>query len=227
MFKIVRQHAVRLGIFTLATVFLVVLVEKATFKQRAMQRAAIERAQLATVLPPTTHDNDLLADSFVLDPSTYIQMELLGLKASRMAYRAKLDNKVSAVILPLVSHAGYGGEIEQLIGISDNGEITGIRVIRHQETPGLGDKIDSRLSDWIYSFDGRSLNNTKKSLWAVKKDGGDFDQFVGATITPRAVTTSVYNSLEFFNLNKSTLLELATSDTKAINQGIYHDSKPN
>ncbi|WP_245883980.1 electron transport complex subunit RsxG [Vibrio albus] len=88
---------------------------------------------------------------------------------------------------------GYSGAIQYLIGVDTRGVITGVRILSHTETPGLGDKIELAKSDWVLSFDGRSLENTP--LWAVKKDGGDFDQFSGATITPRSVVRGIHKAM--------------------------------
>jgi electron transport complex protein RnfG len=111
---------------------------------------------------------------------------------------------------------GYGGAIELLVGVNANGEITGVRVVPpHNETPGLGDKIETKKSDWIYSFDGKSLTNPKPEGWAVKKDGGDFDSFTGATITPRAVVDAVYNALAWYQANRSTLYQQPAAPAEA------------
>jgi electron transport complex protein RnfG len=90
---------------------------------------------------------------------------------------------------------GYNGEIKLWIGINDQGTVTGVRVIEHRETPGLGDKILPEVSDWILGFNGKSLLNPQETSWKVKKDGGEFDQFTGATITPRAIVAAVHKSL--------------------------------
>jgi electron transport complex protein RnfG len=111
------------------------------------------------------------------------------------------------VILPLETAQGYSGTIRLLVGIDATGAVTGVRVLAHAETPGLGDKVDVRVSDWILGFNGRSLQNPDTSGWRVRKDGGDFDQFVGATITPRAVVGAVHDALQFFAANRDALLQ--------------------
>jgi electron transport complex protein RnfG len=206
--NVIRRHSLRLGLFALGTALLLTLVNLGTRARIAEQRLAAERAALEEVLPPTRHDNDLLADAFTLAPddSSYAQLELLGLSTPRQAYIARQDGEVSGVILPAETGAGYSGTIVQLVGIDRDGNITGVRVLQHNETPGLGDKVEPRKHPWIFGFDGRSLRNTDTVLWAVKKDGGDFDQFVGATITPRAVVGAVHQALQFFEANRSQLL---------------------
>ena len=106
---------------------------------------------------------------------------------------------------------GYNGNIELIVAINIDNSISGVRVLKHQETPGLGDKVELRKSDWIYSFNGKKLLSEQDSRWQVSKDGGMFDQFTGATITPRAVVKAVKNTLLFFTENKNTLLTLPNS----------------
>ena len=168
-----------------------------------------ERELLAQVMPAARHDNDLTESSFLIDPgaNTFVNTQLLGLTEARNAYRARLDGRASGVVLPLVAPDGYGGPIELLIGIDTDGVITGVRAVRHEETRGLGDAIEPEVSRWILGFDNRSLENTDDVLWAIKKDGGDFDQFLGATVTPRATIAAIHNGLQFFALNRERLLD--------------------
>jgi Na+-translocating ferredoxin:NAD+ oxidoreductase subunit G len=207
--SVIRRHSLRLGLFALGTTVLLAIVNIATGERIAEQRQIAERAALEEVLPPTRHDNDLLADSFTLGPASadFAQIELLGLSVLRQAYIARQYGEVSGVILPAETAEGYSGTIVQLVGIDRDGKLTGVRVLQHNETPGLGDKIEPRKHPWIFSFDGRSLGNTDAVLWQVKKDGGEFDQFVGATITPRAVVGAVHRALQFFEANKAHLLQ--------------------
>ena len=107
---------------------------------------------------------------------------------------------------------GYADDVVVLIGVDVDGRILGVRVVKHKETPGLGDKIEVAKSGWIRDFDGKSLGNPEASRFAVKKDGGDFDQFAGATITPRAVVKAVKQGLEFFATHRDAIL--ATENSK-------------
>lgn len=168
------------------------------------QRMARERA-LAQIVPPEHHDNDLLADSFPL-----ADHQLLGHKIPAEAYRARRASEVIAVILPVVATEGYGGAMNIIVGINRDGTLTGVRVLSHNETPGLGDKIEAHKSEWITRFDGRSLSDPAPEQWRVAKDGGEFDQFTGATITPRAVVKAVYQSLKYFSDHRGELLIDAT-----------------
>lgn len=173
--------------------------------------AARERqvARFAEVLQGHAFDNDLLADTLELrDP------ELLGTSDPVTAYRARLRGEPVAVVLAPVAPDGYAGSIGLLVAIAPDGKVLGVRVTRHKETPGLGDGIETRKSDWILGFDGRSLGDPPRERWHVRKDGGDFDQFTGATVTPRAVVTAVANALEYFERHRAELLAPPASATR-------------
>lgn len=168
-------------------------------------RAAEERA-LLDIIPRDRHDNSMLQDQLTVDDP------LLGLRQPKSAYRAKLQGEVVAVILPATARDGYTGDIDLIIGIQSNGDIAGVRVLSHRETPGLGDKVDYNKSTWVDGFIGRSLQDPTPERWTVRKDGGDFDQFTGATITPRAVTRAVYRALQYFQQHRSLLLQTDSRD---------------
>jgi len=203
-----RRHGARLGLFAPGTALLLALVNVLTAERITEQRIQAERAALAAVLPSTLHNNDLLEAAFTLNPQDgrWEQLALLGLSTPRQGYRSQLDGRHNGVILPVETAEGYSGTITLLVGIDAGGTVTGVRVLQHNETPGLGDRIELRKDDWILGFDGRSLENPGTSGWRVRKDGGDFDQFVGATITPRATITAIHDALEFFELNREQLL---------------------
>lgn len=201
-------HSGILGLFALCVAIALGLVNALTRDAIAQQQLEAERRALREVFPDSLHDNDLLNGSFAIiaDDSVFTDTSLLGLRTPRSAYRGMRDGQVSGVILPATAADGYSGAISLLVGIDAGGHITGVRVVSHRETPGLGDKIDIRVSDWIKSFDQHSLDSPAPAGWKVRKDGGDFDQFTGATITPRAVVASVYNTLVFFRQNREALL---------------------
>src|SRR5690606_16997828 len=134
---------------------------------------------------------------------------LLRLPEPATAWRARQQGQVVVVILPAVTMDGYSGRIDLLVGIRANGELAGVRVTHHRETPGLGDKLEVGKSQWIFSFEGKSLSMPAPEGWAVRKDGGEFDQFVGATITPRAVVRAVRNALLYFQQHRDELLQLS------------------
>jgi electron transport complex protein RnfG len=110
-------------------------------------------------------------------------------------------------VIETIAPNGYSGNIYILVGVLPNGHISGVRVLKHRETPGLGDKIELRKADWILSFNGKNLTEDNAERWAVKRDRGEFDQFTGATITPRAVVGAVRNTLHFVNQQGAALYD--------------------
>ena len=114
------------------------------------------------------------------------------------------DQPVAAIMTP-VEAPGYAGTIKLIVGIKADGSLGGIRILAHKETPGLGDKVEESRSDWVHSFKGKSLTNPTPKRWKVKRDGGDFDQFTGATITPRSIVAATKSSLEYFASHKQQL----------------------
>jgi electron transport complex protein RnfG len=159
------------------------------------------QANLQQVVPDELHDNNLLADSVLIDSSS----AKLGAVQTEV-YLAKKHGEITAVCFKFVAPDGYAGPISLVMGVDKSGEILGVRVIAHIETPGLGDKIEISKSKWVLSFNGKSLNNLTVEEWAVKKDGGVFDQFSGATITPRKVVQAIRRGLEFFQSHQAELL---------------------
>ncbi|WP_373077900.1 electron transport complex subunit RsxG [Zhongshania sp.] len=162
-------------------------------------RHAEERA-LLQIIPKTRHDNSMLDDVGAVSDS-----ELLGLRETKKFYRATQNAKFVGVILPATARDGYTGDIDMIVGINLDGSIAGVRVLSHRETPGLGDQVDYKKSHWVDGFLGKSLTNPEPSKWTVKKDKGVFDQFTGATITPRAVTGAVHRALLYFEANRSSI----------------------
>ena len=154
------------------------------------------------LIPPTAHDNDVFTDVISVQ-----NKNLLGSNKPVNIYRARKDNKNIAVIINSVAPEGYNGNIDLLVAINYNGTLAGVRVVHHKETPGLGDAIEENRSNWITKFKQLSLTNPDKKGWAVKRDGGEFDQFTGATITPRAIVKAVYNTLRYYKEHRDTLYE--------------------
>lgn len=193
------KNSLVLGLFAIVTVGLVAVLQQATAGRIANAEREAQVRALSEILPEGSYDNHLLDNSIQLhDP-------LLGSKSPQTAYIALKDGKPSAVILRATAPDGYSGAIHLLIGIQADGRLAGVRVLGHRETPGLGDKIELAKSAWIRSFDGKSLNNPSEDGWAVKKDRGEFDQFAGATITPRAVVKAVHKALQYFDANQEQL----------------------
>ena len=201
MMRSMLRGALLLMIAAAAGGGLVVTVYDATAERILANERAALLANLNTLIPADQRDNDPLLDTIeVTSPN------LLGSKDPLTAYRARRDGQPIAVILTVIAPNGYSGAIRLLVAVRSNGSLAGVRVIQHKETPGLGDKLELQKSDWILSFTGKSLDNPRRSGWAVRKDNGEFDQFTGATITPRAVVRAVYNALKFFQQEREKLL---------------------
>lgn len=199
-----------LMVFTAVGTFLLTGTFQQTKEPIAQSEREARRNLLGQVMPASMHDNDLLQDAIELPPA-----ELLGQKTSSMAYRARQDREPAGVVLEAIAPDGYSGDIKLLIGISTSGVLTGVRVLAHKETPGLGDYIELEHDDWIKNFDGKSLAKEdaesppqgalKPEQWKVEKDGGEFDYMTGATITPRAVVKAVHKALVYFNQSRDTI----------------------
>ena len=159
------------------------------------------KKSLQEVVPVTLYDNDLLQDTLTIPSADYN----IGANETTV-YLAKKSGKVTAVCFKFIAPDGYSGAINMIIGIDRDGNILGVRVLSHKETPGLGDKIEVAKSSWILNFVGRSLDNLTSAQWAVKKDGGVFDQFAGATITPRKSVQATYRSLQLFKAHQAQLI---------------------
>ncbi len=178
-----------LGSFAVAGTSLVAF----TYRQTQPRILANERQalldKLQALVPAASVDNDMLEDNLVVqDP------DLLGADRTTV-YRGRRLGKPVAAVFTSVVPGGYSGPIKLLVAVRHDGSLGGVRVVSHKETPGLGDKIEEERSDWIYSFDGKSLQDPQPRYWGVKRDGGVFDQFTGATITPRAIVRAVKNTL--------------------------------
>ncbi|MFI8610534.1 electron transport complex subunit RsxG [Pseudomonas sp. NPDC077186] len=197
------KNALVLGLFAIATVGSVALLQQATASRIAAAEREAQVRALGEILPAGSYDNHLL------DNRIEVNARELGQRSPQSAYLALKDGAPSALILPVTAPDGYSGAIHLLVGIFADGRLAGVRVLGHKETPGLGDKIELAKSQWIRSFDGKSLSNPGAEGWAVKKDRGEFDQFAGATITPRAVVKAVHGALQYFDAHRAQLLGLA------------------
>lgn len=189
-----QRGALALGTFALVTAGSVALTRALTAERIATHQLAYQHRQLQEVLPralANTPVSRVLESAFTLPNA-----ERLGLDVDSQGWQIN-DQDSRAVVFPVVTRQGYNGEIRLLIGIDEQQRISGVRVTQHQETPGLGDDIERRRSDWITHFDGLSLDSLPPEGWAVDKDGGHFDAFTGATITPRAVVNAVHEALRY------------------------------
>ena len=152
------------------------------------------------IVPAALFDNDIIQDKLSVPAS-----ELLGTEDVTTAYRARLKGEPSAVVLESVAPDGYSGRIALILAVRANGELAGVRVVAHKETPGLGDYIELPKGTWIKGFDGKSRAIYKDADWKVKKDGGQFDYMAGATITPRAIVKAANKALIYFGENRDKL----------------------
>jgi len=175
-------------------------VNELTAERIAEQERRVVLEQLGQIIAPGRYDNDLQDDWFEFSDETWFPQ---GQRV--VAYRARRGGQPVAVILRFAAVEGYNGHIGLLAGIEADGRLAGVRVVSHHETPGLGDAIEVEKSNWIRGFDGRSLGAPEASGWAVRRDGGVFDQFTGATITPRAVIEAVRAALEYHERHQDTL----------------------
>lgn len=198
----ISKNSLLLFAFALITAAILGITSEGTKQKIAdSQRAAAEKA-LLEIIPQERFDNDLLLDTIEIPASAY---RLLGKVESETIHVARKNQQIVAVIIPAIAPDGYSGDIKMIAGINTDNTIAGVRVLTHKETPGLGDKIDIKKSQWITNFNGRSLNNPTSEGWAVKKNGGEFDQFTGATITPRAIVKRLHNVLKFVDANQALL----------------------
>ncbi len=200
MRKAIEKNARLLALFAIsctAVVGLVHLVTKDTIVAQEQQQLI---NTLNSLIPIENHNNDISQSCF------FIQDELLG-NGQQKAYLAMQDQQPVAAAITATAPDGYNGNIELLVAVNIDGSVSGVRTLKHQETPGLGDKIELRKSRWILSFAGKKIRGETDNRWAVAKDGGMFDQFTGATITPRAVVKAVKQTVDYFNLHKSELFQ--------------------
>ncbi len=189
-----------LWLFAVAGTTLVALTEFGTHAAIVENERAVLLRNLYALLPDDKLDNDIASDTLELPPA-----ELLGTEDNSIAYRARLGGEPVAIIFNSIAPNGYSGRIHLLVGVYVDGSLAGVRVVKHAETPGLGDGIEIRKSDWIKGFDGRSLDDPGPGGWAVRRDGGEFDQLTGATITPRAVIAAVRRTLLYYRDNADIL----------------------
>jgi electron transport complex protein RnfG len=174
--------------FTAVSVFVVALVQDSTKERIKYNEEQLLIKRLGELV--AGYDNNILADKIIK------KTELHGVSQVLNIYPAKANNQVFAYLIEHTYPNGYSGNIRLLTSVNIRGKLLGVRVISHKETPGLGDKIETQKSNWIKQFKGLSLVNPMRSNWKVKRDGGVFDAFTGATITPRAVVTATYNVLQ-------------------------------
>lgn len=206
--------ALKLLFYTVIGTAILAFTFTITYKQIALSVAAAKLKLINQVASPTLYDNELLKDAITLPASVQ-----LGTGQDTLAYRGRLKGKPSIIILEAIAPDGYSGKINMIVAISYDGVISGVRVVTHKETPGLGDYIDIARIKWINLFSGASHTRYQEDDWKVKKDGGQIDYMAGATITPRAVAKAVHNALHYFEENREKLfVENIIESNKEIKQ---------
>jgi len=209
----IRFNAIVLAVFALITAIILASTDSLTRDKIAESERKAAQRKLLEIIPIERHDNDLLMDVQPIPQRFWAQ---LGLKSGGDIHIARRDGLPIAAIIPAITPDGYSGSIAMIVGINFDGTIAGVRVTEHRETPGLGDKVDLKKSDWILDFDDKSLVNPERDGWDVKKNGGTYDQFTGATITPRAVIYQIAQVLEYFSEDSERLLIEAAKATPEV-----------
>lgn len=205
MILAITKNSKILAIFAIICTLIVSLINLLTKEKIAEQAEQQLLTTLHSIIEPSRLNNDLYHDCRkVNDP-------LLGNNIEHTIYFARLNDKPIAAAITTTAPDGYNGNIELLVAINYDGSVSGVRVLQHKETPGLGDKIEIRKHQWIDTFSNQTIENENDTRWAVKKDGGMFDQFTGATITPRAVVKAVKKSVLYFQQNKVQLFAQKTT----------------
>ena len=203
IFQSMGKNSLLLAVFALITALILASTDRLTEDRIAESERLAAQKALFEIIPVERHNNDLLLDVQHI-PKQY--WASLGLESGGDIHIARLDGQPVAAIFPSITPEGYSGDIAMIVGVNFDGSVAGVRVVEHKETPGLGDKVDLRKSDWILSFNGKSLTNPPADAWNVKKEKGAFDQFTGATITPRAVIHQIAKTLQYFSQDKERLL---------------------
>lgn len=217
LFFSIRRNTLGIAIFAAVTAGLIAITQVLTQDRIAENREAHQARALYEILPQQ------------LDPELHLQvLEVpapeLGMTQPVKVFQSIVNGRVEAVILPVTTAAGYSGDIDLLVGIWRDGRVAGVRVIGHRETPGLGDKIELDKSDWILSFNDQRWLGEQDARWNVRKDGGQFDQFTGATITPRAIVNQVAAVLRYYEQRKSQILTPVNQTQTTLERGNPHES---
>ena len=193
--------AALLAAFGVAGTGLVAVTYQGTADRIAQNEREALLQKIGKVLPEGSTDNDLLNDRI----SVQVPVDLGGGEVT--VYRGRLAGEPVAAVFSPVEAAGYAGPIRLIVSVQRDGTLGGVRVLSHRETPGLGDRIEEEKSDWVHGFAGRSLTDPAEPGWKVRRDGGEFDQFTGATVTPRAVVNTVRQTLRYAQDNWARIFE--------------------
>ncbi len=202
---IISRNGLILAVFAFLSTGLIAITYQMTKQKIAFAVEQNMINQLSHIVPQENYDNQVYQDCIKIRSRSF-----LGSDQFQKAYRLRKHGKNYAILLTAVAPDGYSGPIEFSMAISDTGSIIGLNILSHRETPGLGDKIERRKSDWLDQFNGLAIEN-KQQKWRVKKDGGQFDALTGATITPRAMVKAAYNALLFYQQHQQQLFNQASN----------------
>ena len=219
MKQTIQKNGLALAGFAGICTLIVSLVNFFTKDTIAAQQQRLLLQTLNQILPQQIYNNDLAADCTLVSNKA-----LLGSEQPQRIYRARLNNQPVAAVIETTAPDGYSGSIVLMMAVKLDGTISGVKTLSHKETPGLGDKIEARKSDWILSFKNQQVQSENDTRWAVKKDNGMFDQFTGATITPRAVVKAVKNTALYFAAQQTQIFaQSANCHTDSENTGAQHE----
>jgi H+/Na+-translocating ferredoxin:NAD+ oxidoreductase subunit G len=199
-----------LALFAISCTLAVSVVSELTKGRIKVQEQQQLLNTLHSIIEPSRYDNDIANDCIMMSAPE------LGSNKVKTAYIARKAGEIVAVAITSTAPQGYNGNIDFIMAINTDGSVSGVRVLKHQETPGLGDKIEIRKSDWITKFTGKRILSEDDTRWAVSKDNGIFDQFTGATITPRAVVQGVKSTLNYFNQHRGSIIPRPNACGKAL-----------
>lgn len=202
MISKMRRNGFILAGFAVASITLVMTIQWITQDRIDAQQRNELMVTLNALIPATMHDNDLYADCTLVSAP-----EALGSRFAQAVYRSRYNGTPNGLVLNTVAPDGYSGNIHMLVAVDTQATVLGVRVLAHRETPGLGDKIEIGRDDWILSFDGQRILGTPDPRWNVRRDGGMFDAFTGATITPRAVVHAVERTVRYATEHQQLLFD--------------------
>ena len=200
MRKAIEKNAQLLALFAIVCTTVIGTVHLITKDRIKSQEENKLIDTLHHIIDVNTYNNDIYQSCIIVNN--------IALSASsEKVYLAKYNEQAVAAAITTTVPDGYNGKIHLIVAMKYDGSVSGVRTIKHQETPGLGDKIEIRKNNWIDSFNGKKVLGTKDTRWGVRKDGGIFDQFTGATITPRAVIKAVHKTVLYFNSHQHELFQ--------------------
>jgi len=214
MLGAIRNSTTGIAVFAVVTAGLIAITQVGTAERIKRNELEQQARALYEIVPRDSLDDDLLDH-----PVEFVAPSLLGSDRPETGYRGYRNGEPALVILPVIAPDGYTGEISLIVGINADASVAGVRVLAHKETPGLGDKIDLKKSKWVLGFAAQSKDGEDDPTWAVRKDGGRFDQFTGATITPRAVVGAVGRAVDYFREHRAELLGTEAQTQQEANHG--------